>query len=165
MLIGTRSIPEGHSTLAGPANLDVDRADFEVVGQVPCVVDVDRRGSRIHLHIRYTGSIRLACSRCLELFTFAEHGELRLILDQGESSKEDDLVDFWYTDEEPDIDIGPAILDEILMTVPMKPLCSQECQGVLASTGLDNDTSTSQGSVTIDPRWEALKKLKYRPRD
>ncbi|MCU0609227.1 MAG: DUF177 domain-containing protein [Chitinispirillaceae bacterium] len=72
------------------------------------------------------------------------------------AADEDDAV-FYYSCRNPQVDLGSAIYDEIMISLPMKPLCKETCEGIqIGAAGV----SVTGSSEAIDPRWEALKKLK-----
>jgi len=59
------------------------------------------------------------------------------------------------------IDVDEIVKEQILLAVPTRMLCREECKGICPECGIDRNTSECQ-CVTddIDPRWAALKNLK-----
>jgi uncharacterized protein len=114
--------------------------------------------------LSWTG--KLECSRCLAAYPFAEDENFSLVLykrEPGEPAerqldKEDLDV---YLFEEPELSVLPIVEERIQMAVPMKPLCKEDCLGLCAVCGEDlNQGNCECREETIDPRWEALSKLK-----
>jgi hypothetical protein len=69
-------------------------------------------------------------------------------------SQDDGSVDFYYDSRHLDVDLGSAIYEEIVTSLPMKPLCSEDCKGI----EMQRDVGTRMSKNESDPRWEALKK-------
>ncbi|RME68679.1 MAG: DUF177 domain-containing protein, partial [Nitrospirae bacterium] len=64
---------------------------------------------------------------------------------------------FYKNDE---LDITSIVQEQILLNLPMKPLCMPECKGLCPRCGMNLNTGTCDCPRTeIDPRWSALKKL------
>jgi uncharacterized metal-binding protein YceD (DUF177 family) len=77
---------------------------------------------------------------------------------QDESEEEEN--DFSFNDSTEEIDIRSAIFDEILLSLPLKPLCSDACLGI----EIRPDSATEQHKAeSSDPRWENLKKIRFKP--
>jgi uncharacterized protein len=56
------------------------------------------------------------------------------------------------------IDLTQIIRDYIILSIPMKPLCSDECKGICAVCGanLNKIDCGHKEKEEIDPRWEKL---------
>jgi uncharacterized protein len=59
------------------------------------------------------------------------------------------------------IDVDEIMKEQILLAVPTRMLCREDCKGICPECGIDKNTGECQ-CVTddIDPRWAALKNLK-----
>lgn len=109
---------------------------------------------------------KLECSRCLAPYPFARDETFSLVLyghRPGEIPERelgrDELDVFFYDD--PELRVSPIAEERIQMAVPMKPLCREDCRGLCLTCGADrNHGDCDCRSDTIDPRWEALEKLK-----
>lgn len=167
MLLNIRVVPEGHSEVSGTTDL----AEFcdglpKLKKPVAFRAEIDRRNEDIYLHIWYNGVFDLQCSRCLNCYESKIEGDFRLILKEsiGNTSEEseDDGVDFYFEKDQDTIDLSAALYEEIMIAVPLKPLCSSECKGINIS---DNGIVIDYGDGTkkeekVDPRWNELLKLK-----
>lgn len=93
-----------------------------------------------------TGNIRLECSRCLELFTYPVDVKLEAEIDKNNI---DDLER---------VDLIPVIKENILLAIPIKPLCSEECKGLCPQCGQNlNRGECDCDTETVDPRLAELK--------
>lgn len=114
--------------------------------------------------------VELACSRCAnaysehldidieEMFLPSDSPELSLG-DESEEVEAEDLCVFPYDDDV--IDISEVLRQNILASLPFRPLCREDCRGVCAGCGADLNVEECKCSEQkeCDPRWEALKKL------
>ncbi len=124
---------------------DVDPKDLveksSFLDPVSAEVRIIRSGDKIVVRGNVKTTIELECTRCLapysekidssfdlvffpeEVVTFEEEIEL----------KEEDLNTLYY--KEGIIDIDRIIIDQINLSIPFKPLCSEECKGLCPVCG------------------------------
>lgn len=58
------------------------------------------------------------------------------------------------------IDLAPLVREEMLLAVPISPLCSPDCKGICPVCGENlNETARNHEDEEIDPRMSALKAL------
>ncbi len=121
----------------------------------------------------------LECSRCLEPYEFAEKSAIRLRLHprptapgapahrgrggaeegEGEPLEEGDLDVFFY--DEPVLPFEEIAREQALISLPMKPLCREDCRGLCPVCGKDlNAGDCACVRERVDPRLEILKSLK-----
>lgn len=111
----------------------------------------------------------LECSRCLSPYRFSHDEEFSLLLYRrapvpvGEISLERDDLDAHFYDD-PLIPIAPIAEERIQMSVPMKPLCREDCLGLCPQCGVDRNVTECacalEAEEIVDPRWKALQLLK-----
>jgi uncharacterized protein len=59
-----------------------------------------------------------------------------------------------------ELDITDDIRDTLLLALPMKMLCTEDCRGLCAGCGANlNEEPCRCAASGADPRWEALRKL------
>ncbi|HLV30238.1 MAG TPA: DUF177 domain-containing protein [Chitinispirillaceae bacterium] len=169
MFLNLRVIPEGHSEISGTTELEALKADLPPVDRfVFYRAEIDRKSKDVYLHIWYEGVFELQCSRCLNTYKSKISGDFRLVLKELPGNlaqmSGDDSADFCFDRNQDVIDISAALYDEIMIAVPLKPLCSPDCKGVNIS---DKEIKIDYGDQIkteekIDPRWNELLKLKKR---
>ncbi len=99
-------------------------------------------GSGIYVQANAKGTIRLTCSRCLGNFDhqieFSCEGNF--VHDIGaKASSEDDIESFLLDGEH--IVLDNMLQHEILLNIPMKPLCNRNCKGFCEICGVNlNET-------------------------
>lgn len=162
MVLDTGSIREGHSTILQSSALEAVKEDLPPLsGEIECQVLLDRSGTVIHSKVVFSGSCELECARCLATYQQAVSGELRLILKEDQTrhgaAGEDETADFYFNTQYPQVDISSALFEEIMISLPLKPLCNDECKGFAAYCA---DAGSDKRKKEPDPRWDALKKLK-----
>ena len=171
MKIDVRIVPQGHSELKQELLLEEFKDSLPPFSEkILAEADIDRMGETIVVSARFQGAFEMQCSRCLEDYNVNVSGDVRVILKEeygkfGPSLDDDSGTDFFYDVNHEVVDISSALYDEIMIALPLKPLCSQDCKGIeLSDSGISFQTeesvSDSVKEKPIDPRWEALKKLK-----
>lgn len=116
----------------------------------------------------FTGSgtvntvIQLICSRCLEEIIFPIKTNFYVTIDQGvlenQSHTEDD---FLVIAANGDVDLSGPVEEAIFLSIPLNPLCRDDCQGICAVCGVNKNLEKCHcQKEVIDPRWEKLKNLK-----
>ena len=143
----------------------------EVVFTAPLAVSL--RVSREYDHIRAEGScdtiMALTCSRCLCDFKEPLHSEFTLFFrpDEGDAEEEEveladhDLVSISYEGDE--IDFAPCISEQVIMEIPYKPLCGQECRGLCTVCGANlNSTECGCDRQPASLTFGALKNFRVK---
>lgn len=91
-------------------------------------------------------TIGMSCSRCLEEMTM----DFTIPLSE-EFQRDGEEV------EEEAIDVTAVVLENILLEIPQKPLCHEDCKGLCPCCGEDKNTKECLCEVeSIDPRFAAL---------
>ena len=134
--------------LAGPG--------AEISADVPIALDLTLE--RVSEGIVVRGTVRAhwnaACSRCLAPVS----GEIAVHVD--ELFEPHPLAGETYALEIDIIDLEPMIRDALLLEVPAKPLCRDDCAGLCPSCGIDRNSAACEcGTTELDPRWAALRSL------
>lgn len=165
MVLTLEKVPEGRSALSQKVEVEKDRAEWiPLIDDLLCRAEIDRLPTRISVHVFYHGKVELECSRCLKKFEYPIEGECYVILKNGSAQKnqytaEDEECDFYFSEGADEIDIRSAIFDDILLSLPLKPLCFEACPGIALTL---SGTFQSQGKKSNDPRWDKLKKISFK---
>lgn len=110
--------------------------------------------------------MELQCSRCLRNFpkdmdmniNVVYHPLEELTGEEKHEVREDELDMGFYRDDE--LDIQDLVAEQILLNVPMKPLCSESCRGICPKCGADMNVNPCRcEQKETDPRLAVLKKL------
>jgi uncharacterized protein len=169
MLIEVSQIPpEGLDVALSEEALDLgEPADtWEGPATVQAQVHLDRSGRGVLIAGSFEGGVPLLCSRCLEPFRFQIRERFSLYCETGargapEEEREltDDELDVTYL-EEGRINTDHLLRENILLSLPVQPLCHEECRGLCPRCGANlNQGACHCTDARPDPRLEALRKL------
>ncbi len=159
------------------SNLANGRYDFDFEGKVsdleisePYVgnfnsnVSLNKFDNQIVLDSETGITANLVCDRCAKEFQVVIKSKLKMVylfrvnFDESESEREEVVYIHPGTDK---IDLDKDIRDYALLAVPMKQLCSDDCKGLCLKCGKNlNEGLCDCTEEIIDPRWEAIQKLK-----
>ncbi|MBN2071380.1 MAG: DUF177 domain-containing protein [Candidatus Krumholzibacteriota bacterium] len=127
---------------------------------------VTKTGIRYLLEAKVDCVLSTECSRCGIPFDHFVSTEFEIVFQRGERSvlpgieDEDDFV-FLSLGDTFSYDIFPRVREAILLELPIKYLCREECAGICASCGTDLNTGRCECSKEeVDPRWAALDRIK-----
>jgi uncharacterized protein len=130
--------------------------------------------AREYDHIRVDGEVetrmRLSCSRCLSEFEAGIVSPFTIFYipssaggsqDEEVELTEHDLISVTFEGDE--IDFTDEISEQVLMEIPFKPLCREECKGLCPQCGTDLNTAecTCSGQQ-VSLTFSALKNLKVK---
>lgn len=128
---------------------------------------VRKVGEEITIEGRVSSSAHMKCARCLRPHRqhLDESFEVAYLPYPEELDAKDELeLDeadmniMYYTGEE--IDLTALVHDQVLLLIPVKPLCKADCAGLCPSCGKDlNEGPCSCSQDTVDPRFAVLKNL------
>ena len=123
----------------------------EIRGEVHIQVSIHKSGNSYNIEGFQEYNLLLTCSRCLEDIDRHEkrnfHLEFKKKSDydiNGGLTRKNDKIKNEYIVENNCINLGPFLRDQIILSVPMKPLCSEECEGLcpICGTNLNKTTCT-----------------------
>jgi uncharacterized protein len=57
------------------------------------------------------------------------------------------------------LDLEPVLRDAVVLALPLRPLCRDDCPGLCAECGARLSDDPEHGHETVDPRWAALQGL------
>jgi len=127
--------------------------------------EIHRILETVTLDIRVETALDLECGRCLEPFTLPVQSGFRYTLvpsrdpeAQKEELSGEDVSFSYYQDDL--IDLDALVYEQIVLQVPMKPLCAEDCRGLCPRCGSNLNAAPCQcRPEAVDSRLEALKKF------
>jgi uncharacterized protein len=163
-------------------NLEGSKGDFAHVYQPEDLNPVDERVSLI-APAAVNGKVRLSdnqvfvngnvetraqveCDRCLKPvgipvnadFTLEYIGDSEYESSEAAELTEEELSVSVFDGEA--IDVDEIVKEQILLAVPTRMLCREDCKGICPECGADKNTGECNCVTNeIDPRWAALKDL------
>jgi uncharacterized protein len=147
------------------------RGDAPAVRAVRLAGRVARHEGQCELAARLDAVVELECSRCLEAFPLRLNADFHLRL-AGDASEfgprdceigEDEAALFYATDGK--ADLREIAAEQVLLNLPLKPVCSDSCRGLCPTCGADrNRIECGCRAADADPRLEPLADLRERLR-
>ena len=125
----------------------------------------------VHFRGRLRAPLGLHCGRCLEPFVKELDEDLDLFFmphgtepDADEEEQEVELSDrdmvvAYYDDDR--IDLGEMVREQMLLALPLRRLCREDCRGLCPSCGVNRNTGSCecQPTETVDERLAPLRKI------
>lgn len=101
----------------------------------------------------------LQCGKCLQPYSFPLEVDFHVQLceaDPGHGAREEDCIVFKGNE----VDLGPIILENIIVNLPLKQVCREDCPGFCPRCGADLGREKCRcQDEEIDPRWDVLRRL------
>ncbi len=167
MYINISDIPEEGLTI----QYEEDPLSLQEGVNVDEKISVSLKVFRVEETVSVSGEIKvtlgLECSRCLKEFSHLLGSSFRIdytpLKEMGKEKeyelKSDDLNKSFYKGEK--INMTALVKEQILLSLPMQPLCSSECKGLCPVCGKDlNEGHCTCERKEIDQRLAILKKFK-----
>lgn len=147
------------------------------IGEMPLRVEarVTNTGVCYLVQGSVEANLALTCSRCLKEFPWrlrvplhevyrpvAVSDDPAVAIDESPDIL-DDLDEEIRSFHGSEIDLTEAVQEQIVLALPMKLLCREDCEGICPQCGVDrNEISCDCRTETIDPRFAALKEWPLR---
>ena len=146
---------------AAPSDFVPDRID------VACTVK--RMKENVFIEGTAATTVEALCGRCLEMTRQPVNASFKYTFtpppaqakEEWELTAED--LDFAYYEEDT-INLDALIFEQVMLHMPIKPLCTESCKGLCPHCGIDlNAASCLCQAETFDERLAALKQFKVQP--
>jgi uncharacterized protein len=131
-------------------------------GSLIANIEIDKISSHADLLIRISGSVRICCDRCLEMFSQPVSCENRLLVKFGKSIDDTDPDIISLPSDEHELDLQQHIYEFIHLALPIKRVHPDDIDG---NSTCDPEMLKKLDELIIDeenvydPRWDELKKL------
>jgi uncharacterized protein len=141
--------------------------DFAVERPITGTIHLERHDDNILVRGHLRGELNFTCSRCLDGFIepLAADFDLLLRIGQPPPPAQEVELDSGELDEDyfqgEDLDLNALLREQILLTLPLKPLCGEECRGLCRQCGanLNRERCTCTAPV-MHSSFAGLEKLK-----
>jgi uncharacterized protein len=174
-VIDFKTIDE-HGPQTYRATFDVKADDLgceDVVGLGTVAIDTTVEAGDLEAEYEANGTVTftadLSCSRCAEPYPFANPSSFHVrFRPRPEASVENEEVEITEAEEldvefysEPVIPLRDLALEQVQLSIPMKPLCDESCLGLCPTCGANRTREKcSCNEAIVDERWGALKDLR-----
>ncbi|MDH7559171.1 MAG: DUF177 domain-containing protein [bacterium] len=129
-------------------------------GKVTVHGGISKIGREVHLRVRVSGQALATCDRCLEPLerTFAEDC-LWIFTPEPELLEQEDV--YLLQPGQTEIAVARQVREALILMLPIKMLCSEECKGLCPHCGANLNYETCTCHIAeIDPRWAKLAKFR-----
>jgi uncharacterized protein len=154
---------------------DINRAlglgpirEYRLEGPVSVALTYYRAGTELFFRGEFTAATVGTCARCAEEFVAPSGRSFRYVLaprsigdDDKAGLRTEDLEFSLYDGEE--VDLTPLIREQMLLALPTRPLCREDCRGLCAQCGANlNERECGCRVEAADSRLAVLRSLKVR---
>ena len=129
---------------------DLEFVDREIEIEKPIQLDLEifNTSDSFVVEGKLKAELILRCSRCLEKYSS------QIKLDISEDVLKEEMED------EEELYLNDIVVDNIILFLPMKPLCSEDCEGICPQCGQNLNEGDCDCEVEkIDPRLAKLKDI------
>lgn len=162
--------PQSYSRMYSISPAELDRIEIVSIGPVALTANANKGNVPAEYLVdgtsRFTAD--LACSRCLEPTPFASSSSFHLRFHPRPELPQQEDEELEIAPEELDVEfyIERAIslrdlaLEQIQLSIPMKPLCDENCLGLCPYCGANRNRETCACETSIvGERWGALSEI------
>ncbi len=147
---------------ADSADYGIDGIAFREAMNVKLVIQ--KVNEEYYSHGDAVVKVEVECSRCLEMFNLELAGELSFVIktERGKAVLSSDINEevIYVKSHEPVVDLNEPIRQALLLSLPIKPICSPECKGLCPNCGVNlNEESCECTGKEVDERWKGLQDL------
>ena len=172
MRIDVRELELGPLVLKGEVletDLGFDASELRLLDKVLVSLTAERQLREVRIRGDFRAGIELPCSRCLEPVRFPilakfdqfyESNADHRLVGEIELQERDTEIAFFSGDF---IEVADIAREQILLSLPMKPICQEQCQGLCPHCGKNRNLDACNcDSVLVDPRLVKLLKIQNR---
>lgn len=160
---GVSLSPEAMAEVFKAQDLSVDRPF-----SVHYVAQREGESGTVHVSVDVKGRLQAQCARCLEpvehpVDLHIETDYLPAEPDMGgnlEGERVSSEIGFYRKS----IHLGEFIVSELVLTLPLRFICSDECKGICPGCGANLNREGCRCARPVDPRLQKLKDLKEKIR-
>lgn len=158
-------LKEGHHTF----DFEISGGFFDLFdeseikeGNLQAIIGIEKGGSHIDMDIRISGSVRICCDRCLEMFNHTVECDNRLLIEFGTVRDESDPEILILPRDEYDLDLKQYFYEFIYLALPIRRMHPDDengnstCDPVMLKKLKEH---LIDEEVKNDPRWDELRKL------
>lgn len=163
-LRGIEDFPASVSLTAGPETFSPFAEGVVKVDKIDVDVTIQKSGEEFFCQARVVGQIVLECARCLKEFPSELVGRTDFIVTDDKARVagkiDEDAEEYVQMTADQTADLGDLVRQELLLAMPMKPVCDEACKGLCPHCGTNlNEASCNCTVKPTDSRWQGLKDL------
>ncbi len=151
-----------------PGALALNDEHAKLSGETSVAGTANRKDAHVRVRGNLTGSVEVVCDRCLQPVALPLGvefdvqyipAEIARGLTENVELADADLDASIYDDGV--VDIDELVREQVLLIMPLRVLCREDCKGICPTCGADLNNETCMCEQReVDPRWAALADLK-----
>jgi uncharacterized protein len=141
--------------------------EFSLEKPITGTIHLERHDDNILVRGHLQGELNFTCSRCLDVFAGPVAADFDLLIKSGRPAvpAQETELHSEELDEEyilgDELDLNAMVREQILLALPLKPLCREECLGLCRQCGANlNREPCSCAAPAFSSSFAALEKLK-----
>lgn len=156
------------SVVYAPGELELEDESLRLVSEAKLEGRASKRREQIRLQGTVAASVEVRCDRCVAPVHIPVNADFDVtyvpeeVLTTDSEATElqaDDLSFATYAGDE--LDLDELAREQLLLALPARHLCREDCKGLCPTCGEDLNTGACRCEAQeIDPRWAALAALK-----
>jgi uncharacterized protein len=123
-------------------------------------------GNEVFVNGHVDTRAQVECDRCLKLIELPVNADFELEYITGSEYETSAVAELTEAEmsvavfDGEALDVDEIVKEQILLAVPTRMLCREDCKGICPQCGVDKNTGECNCETKeIDPRWAALKNL------
>ncbi len=169
MRIQLANLEDGGGRIAhvyAPGVLNLFDERVVLTGSASISGKVRRSGGQVFVAGHIDAQAQVECDRCLRPVDLPVSTDFKVEYITDEDYKSSNVAEL--TEEEmalsvfdgETIDIDEIVREQVLLSIPARMLCQENCKGICPNCGIDrNEDECGCETSDGDPRWSSLKKL------
>jgi uncharacterized protein len=147
---------------------ELNPVDERVSLSAPAAVNgkVQLAGNEVFVNGHLDTRAEVECDRCLKAVEIPVSADFTLEYISGSEYESSGVAELTEAEmsvsvfDGKGIDVDEIVKEQVLLAVPTRMLCREDCKGICPECGNDRNTGECNCVTNdIDPRWAALKKL------
>ncbi|MFH1825586.1 MAG: DUF177 domain-containing protein [Candidatus Firestonebacteria bacterium] len=133
-----------------------EEAEFEEL--ISSDIEINKIGEKFIVKGKIKTVILLECSRCLEKFKYNIYSNFKLIYAKDEISKygavnKEEMDEITFTGDI--LDVDDDVKQTIILEIPMKPVCKEDCKGLCCYCG--QNINSEKCGCKKEEKWQIQK--------
>ncbi len=153
-----------------PDELALEDERAQLSGAMHVAGHAAKKRDQVRVTGKLEGAVKVQCDRCLHPVASPLQTEFDVayapafVLDEAEADEvkelhDEDLILAFYEGDQ--LDVDELVREQVLLALPMRLLCREDCKGLCLACGADlNRDLCACAQPEVDPRWSALAALK-----
>lgn len=129
---------------------------------------INRSGHEVRVQGTIRARAEVDCDRCLKQVPVPVEAAFDVTYVPAEDYAETEAAELQAEDlavsvyEDNAIDVDELVREQVLLALPARALCTEDCKGLCPVCGLNrNDHPCECESREVDPRWSGLKDIRF----